>query len=136
MIRVVADTSILVSFAIRYNAVFESIFDYIAENGILLVCDETITELVSVLEREKFRKFISQEDAINYTEGYENISEFITITDHVSACRDAKDDKFLSLAVSGNADCIIAGDHDLLDMGEYQGIPIYSPSDFAARFIC
>ncbi|MBF0137358.1 MAG: putative toxin-antitoxin system toxin component, PIN family [Magnetococcales bacterium] len=127
------DTNILVSFAICHNPAFERMFDWIAENGVLLVCDETISELMLVFAREKFRKYLSHKSVIDYVKWYADISESVVVTSNVSACRDSKDDKFLSLAVSGKADCIIAGDHDLLDMGEYQGIPIYSPSVFVAR---
>ena len=50
------DTNILVSFAIRPNADFESIFDHIAAHGVLLVSEATIAELFDVLSREKFRR--------------------------------------------------------------------------------
>jgi putative PIN family toxin of toxin-antitoxin system len=55
-------------------------------------------------------------------------------TKQVFACRDPKDDKFLSLAITGKADCIIAGDKDLLDMIAYEGIPIYRATDFLKMF--
>jgi len=32
------------------------------------------------------------------------------------ACRDPEDDKFLSCAISANADCIVTGDKDLSDL--------------------
>ena len=57
------------------------------------------------------------------------------VTEHVVACRDPKDDKFLSVAVSGRADCIIAGDKDLLEMVTFGGVPVYRPADFIRLFI-
>jgi predicted nucleic acid-binding protein len=48
----------------------------------------------------------------------------------IQICRDAKDDKFLELAISGKADCIISGDDDLLSIKSFQGIPIVSPRQF------
>jgi len=51
--------------------------------------------------------------------------------------RDADDDWILSTAVAAEADCMVTGDSDLLDLGEYQGIPILSPGsfwEFEARF--
>jgi uncharacterized protein len=56
--RVVVDTNILVSFAIRPNKTFDSIFDHIAEQGVTLVSEDTLAELADVLTREKFRKYI------------------------------------------------------------------------------
>ncbi|MFO5470502.1 MAG: putative toxin-antitoxin system toxin component, PIN family, partial [Dolichospermum sp.] len=52
---------------------------------------------------------------------------------HVQVCRDPKDDKFLSLAIAGNANIIITGDEDLLVLKCYQNIPILSPKDFLAQ---
>jgi putative PIN family toxin of toxin-antitoxin system len=133
--RVVVDTNILVSFAIRPNQDFERLFDYLAGHGVTLISEETIAELFAVLSREKFRLYIPQDSAIDYVEWYAGISESVIVAEHVVACRDPKDDKFLSLAVSGKADCIITGDSDLLDMIAYDGIPIYRAAEFLKLFV-
>jgi len=132
--RVVVDTNILISFAIRPSKDFEKLFDYLADNGVTLISEDTIAELFTVLSREKFRKYIPQDSALDYIDWYIGISESVTVTKQVFACRDPKDDKFLSLAVTGKADCIIAGDKDLLDMIAYEGIPIYRAADFLKLF--
>jgi uncharacterized protein len=62
-----------------------------------------------VLSREKFRKYVPLDQGIDYVEWYAGISEQVIVTEHVIACRDPKDDKFLSVAVAGKADCIMAG---------------------------
>jgi len=132
--RVVIDTNILISFAIRPSKDFERLFDYLSGHGVILISEETVAELFTVLNRPKFRKYITQDSAIDYVEWYIGISEEVTVTEHVTACRDPKDDKFLSLAVTGKADCIIAGDSDLLDMIAYDDIPIYRAADFLEMF--
>ena len=132
--RVVVDTNILVSFAIRPNDNFERLFNYLAKQGITLISDDTIAELFTVLNREKFRKYIRQDSAMDYIEWYIGISGAVTVTESVIACRDPKDDKFLSLAIAGKADYIIAGDSDLLEMIAYKGIPIYRATDFLKLF--
>ncbi len=133
--RVVIDSNILVSFAIRRNPDFEKIFDHIAARWVSLVSEDTLAELFDVLSRERFRKYIPLDQSIDYVEWYAGISEQVIVTRHVVACRDPKDDKFLSLAVSGRADCILAGDHDLLDMVKFNGVPIYRPAEFIRLFI-
>jgi putative PIN family toxin of toxin-antitoxin system len=45
-------------------------------------------------------------------------------------CRDPDDDNILAAAVSGNCDCIITGDKDLLVLKKYEGVEIFSPRDF------
>lgn len=133
--RVVVDTNILVSFAIRPNQTFEAIFDHISEHGTMLVSDATVQELLSVLTRDKFQKYIGLSDAFDFVDWYIALSERVGIAEDVIACRDPKDDKFLSLAVNGHADCILAGDRDLLDMGHFRGIPIHKPAAFIEIFI-
>jgi putative PIN family toxin of toxin-antitoxin system len=132
--RVVVDTNILVSFAIRPNQGFERLFDYLAAHGVTLASEETIAELFAVLSREAFRTYITQESAIDYVEWYAGISEPVAVTEQVAACRDPRDDKFLSLAVAGKADCIVSGDGDLLDMVAYRTIPVYRPAEFLRIF--
>jgi uncharacterized protein len=63
-----------------------------------------------------------------------NESQSIEIKQEVNACRDAKDDKFLELAVNGNADIIITGDADLLILNPFQEIEIITPEIFVSRF--
>ena len=47
------------------------------------------------------------------------------------ACRDSDDLPILVLAQAASADCIVTGDKDLLVLGRFGKIPIYSPRAFA-----
>jgi uncharacterized protein len=47
--------------------------------------------------------------------------------------RDADDDKFLALAVTGQADAIISGDRDLLDRLSHEAFPILTPAQLLRR---
>lgn len=46
------------------------------------------------------------------------------------ACRDPDDDWVLATAVAGEAEVIVTGDADLLDLRTYRGIAILSPRGF------
>ena len=48
----------------------------------------------------------------------------------VSKCRDEDDNIVIETALIGDAVCIISGDKDLLDLMEYERLPIINPSDF------
>jgi len=76
--RVVVDTNILISFAIRPSLDFERLFDYLSLHSITLISVETVEELQNVLNRPKFRKYISQDSALEYSEWYIGISETVT----------------------------------------------------------
>lgn len=53
----------------------------------------------------------------------------VTITD----CRDPKDNKFLALAVSGQATHLVTGDQDLLILHPYRSTSILTPRQFLAE---
>lgn len=56
------------------------------------------------------------------------------MTEEITACRDPKDDKFLELAVSGQATCIVSDDDDLLALDPFRGIRILSVDQFLDSF--
>ncbi|NUM49290.1 MAG: putative toxin-antitoxin system toxin component, PIN family [Anaerolineales bacterium] len=83
-----------------------------------------------VLGREKFNKYVSEEERLEFLSGLLQEVELIEISEPVSECRDPKDDKFLELAVNGKAECIISGDGDLLSLHPFREITIVTPRDF------
>ncbi|MFM7851592.1 MAG: putative toxin-antitoxin system toxin component, PIN family, partial [Flammeovirgaceae bacterium] len=56
--------------------------------------------------------------------------EHIPIIQHITMCRDAKDDKFLEVAINGSASTLISGDNDLLTLNPYNELCIITPSEF------
>lgn len=59
------------------------------------------------------------------------MSRRIPITPPVQACRDPKQDKFLDVALCGQAQALVSGDKDLLALHPFHGIPIWAPAEFA-----
>ena len=70
MIRVVVDTNILVSFAIRPNENFEQMFNFLARQGITLISDDTVSSLyfLGVLWEDRYGAIpiIMKRDSIFY----------------------------------------------------------------------
>ena len=62
------------------------------------------------------------------------LSHEIEPAERVSACRDPDDDKFLEVAVNGNATHLVTGDADLLALHPFRGVAILTPADFVALF--
>jgi len=50
----------------------------------------------------------------------------------VRDCRDAKDNKYLELALAAGADVIVTGDADLLDLDPWRGVRIVRAADYLA----
>lgn len=51
-------------------------------------------------------------------------------TEKIRICRDPKDNKYLELAVSSDANFIISGDKDLLVLHPFRKISILTPDQF------
>lgn len=102
------------------------------ESGYLLVSDETLEELAAVLARPKFDKYLGAADRRRFFELLGRVAIRLEILRPIQACRDPKDDKFLTLAVNGQADALVSGDGDLLDLHPFMGVPILSPASFLA----
>jgi uncharacterized protein len=58
----------------------------------------------------------------------------VEVIEAITDCRDPKDNKFLELAVSGCATCIISGDADLLVLHPFRSIPVMAPNKFLSQF--
>jgi uncharacterized protein len=104
----------------------------------LLVSDvlfsvETLNELRSVLLRPKFNAYSPREERLQFIEDFETFAIPTAVQSTISVCRDPRDDKFLSLAISGNADLILTGDTDLMVLHPFRGINILSPTDYLNR---
>jgi uncharacterized protein len=67
-------------------------------------------------------------------EDLKSLFSFITITEAVNICRGPKDNKYLELANSSNASCLVTGDKDLLILNPFENIPIMTAADFIRQF--
>ena len=83
-----------------------------------------------VLSRPKFDRYITLERRRELIDNLVETIEFINVTEQINECRDPKDNKYLELAVSGKAQCIITGDEDLLVLHPFKQIDILSVQKF------
>ena len=63
------------------------------------------------------------------------MAEQVEVTETITDCRDAKDNKFLELAVSGKATHILSGDGDLLALHSFRGIAVVTPQAFLTSLL-
>jgi putative PIN family toxin of toxin-antitoxin system len=128
--RVVVDTNVLVSqLALPFSVPDEAVRKAVT-NGRLLFSDFTMKELADVLSRPKFDRYVSSENREQFVTWLCDIGEFVPIIRVVHECRDARDDKFLEVALNGKADLILTGDADLLAMHPWRDVAILSPADY------
>jgi len=133
---IVADTNLLISRLLLPNSVPAKALERAIKEGNLIFSIETLEELARVLEQPKFDPYLELEERLIFFQLLGRISQTIPVTRDINACRDPSDDKFLSVAVNGQADCLITGDKDLLVLHPFMGIPVLSPRDYLVRGDC
>lgn len=132
--RFVVDTNVLISALLFKNSVPFRAIELAEKQGIILYSEAILNELEQVLNRKKFNKYLSLEDRQVFLLKFISVSELVSITEKIAVCRDEKDNKFLELAVSGNANVIVTGDLDLLVLNPFQAVEILTPDIFIDRF--
>ena len=106
----------------------------VISKGKIVVSVDTFNEFSDVFIRPKFDKYLSLSKRLTIIEDLKALVKFTHVTVSIDACRDPKDNKYLELAVSSGANCIISGDKDLLVLNPFEGIRILSPSEFLSTF--
>lgn len=126
----VLDTNVLVSRLLMPRGLAAQAVDHALESGVLLFSEATLNELTVVLGREKFDPYVSRTDRQQFVRLLGGVSRIVPISHQVQACRDPKDDKFLDVALVGEARAIITGDQDLLVLDPFHGVRIINPAAF------
>ncbi|MEG3851160.1 putative toxin-antitoxin system toxin component, PIN family [Microcoleus sp. herbarium19] len=132
--RFVVDTNVLISALLFKTSVPFQAIELAEKQGIILYSEATLNELEQVLNRKKFNKYLDLEDRQVFLLKFISSSQLVSITENITVCRDEKDNKFLELAVSGNANVIVTGDLDLLVLNPFQTVEILTPDMFIERF--
>jgi putative PIN family toxin of toxin-antitoxin system len=127
--RIVVDTNVFVSAAIKQASWPASVVRWIDRHGGFIKSKATEDQVIEVLQRP----YIASRMPPSYFDNVRRIfsaAELVIILESIVACRDPTDDKFLELAVNGRADMIVSGDLDLLVLHPFRGIPIIDPAAF------
>jgi putative PIN family toxin of toxin-antitoxin system len=134
IIRVVLDTNVLISALLFKRELTRMVGLWQRGKIIPIISKETFDELRTVLEYPKFSlsraeiKSLIEQEILPFF-------EVVNVNKHgKGACRDPGNDKFISCAISANADCIVTGDKDLSDLKKYQSVRIIHASDFIKMF--
>ena len=133
--RVVIDTNIWISGMLWRGAPGRLL--RMAEQGEIELCvtPSMLGELAAVLSYERLQPRITQlgltsEELVAYALSLSTVFEEPQSEPIVAA--DPDDDIFLHCAVAASASCVVSGDRHLLDLGQYQEIPILSVNEFLA----
>lgn len=126
----VLDTNIIVSTALLKEGKARKALDRAQTSGVVLMSDVILAELEEVLARPKFDKYVTAMERKLFLAVFVKTVQFVRVEETIEVCRDPKDDKYLELAVSGKANCILSGDADLLVLNPFRDIAIVTIQDF------
>jgi uncharacterized protein len=125
--RVVFDTNIYLS-ALTFGGKPEVVFEMARAGKIQLAVSASIlAELASIL-KNKFAW--DDEDVREALMVVGRHAELVKPERRLRVLMDDADNRILECAVEGRADWIVSGDHHLLGLREFRGIPIVRVSDF------
>jgi len=123
------DTNILIS-ALGWTGNPKQVFDKIVNGEVeLVISNEQFNELSEAIEYPKFQFTQQQKD--RFKSLVLELSNFVKPLERIDAVKkDPDDNMVLEAAVAGNAEYIVSGDPDLLELKEFRGIKIRTPRKF------
>ena len=128
---VVLDASTFVSAVLKADSVPErALFRAVTDPNRLILSREVEDEYREVIFRPKFDRFVSIERRQLILDIVVVAAERVEPADQMRECRDPKDDKFLHVALNGEAEAIVTGDADLLVLDPFHGLRILGPAEF------
>jgi putative PIN family toxin of toxin-antitoxin system len=128
-VKIIVDTNLWISFILskKLNQLETLLFT----NKIrILFSAELINELQLTILKPKLKKYFPENAIDEMMDVFEQVIDFIEVTSKVAVCRDSKDDFLLALAKDGEADFLLTGDADLLDISKFENTKIIKFKEF------
>lgn len=80
--------------------------------------------------RIRRRRWMTDDEVATLLEGLAQESMLVPGQAPVQVRRDPADDKFLAAGIEGQADDVVSGDRDLLELDTYRGVRMIRPGPF------
>jgi len=136
-VRAVLDTNVLLS-VLLWRGGPHALIEHVQAGTLTMVSSPVLlAELAEVISRAKFDDILARSN----TSRERSLAEMRQLAEVIvppplpqPVCRDPDDDHVLACALAAQADCIVSGDADLLNLREYQGIRILDVAE-ALRLI-
>jgi len=127
--RIIIDTNLWISYLISKNFIW--IDNLILDKNFRLVfSQELLDEFIEVAQRPKFRRYFSKQDLEKLIKFFDSYGVYFQVVSNINLCRDTKDNFLLALAKDSNADYLLTGDEDLLEIKKIGKTKILSASEF------
>jgi putative PIN family toxin of toxin-antitoxin system len=138
--RVVLDTSVLVSAALRVGSLPHQALRQALAAYDLCTSPETLDELERVLGRRKFDRYLDRPTRVGFValirrSAYLFAVSTADLANVTPPCRNPNDNQFLALAMVAEASILVSSDDDLLVLHPWHGIAVLTPAQFLSTAI-
>lgn len=136
-LRLVIDTNVWISGLLTKSGTPAKLTRHVILTARPVFCVKTFAELQDRLWRPKFDRYVSIEQRQAFLRDVDSVAEWVELDARpdltgLAHSRDPDDDKFIHTALAGEADVLVSGDRDLLDLGRVGELQILSPADALA----
>jgi hypothetical protein len=140
VLRVVVDTNVFVSSLLNKTGSPARVVDAWRSGEYLLVTSPSIIaeiEKVVALPRIRKKYALAVKDIQQLIDLLEKETIIVSGLSHIDTAiaDDPTDQIFLSWALDAGADAIVSGDRHLLNLEQFEGIPIMTVQNFLARLV-
>lgn len=129
---IVFDASTVVSAILKADSIPERALLRAEEVDVLALSAAVDAEFAEVLSRPKFARAIPLARRHRFLRFLREAAIWFDPVVRVTDCRDAKDDKYLELALAAGAETIVSSDDDLLVLHPWRGVRILNPAAYLA----
>ena len=130
MLKIVADTNVLISSLIRKGKPHELILRIDGIEARLISSNVLMNELTSVLAEERIARYVTRSDVERFLRYVGKRTTIVKVRGEFQVVEeDPKDNVVLNTACSGRADYIVSGDRQLIPLREFKGIRIVTVSE-------
>jgi putative PIN family toxin of toxin-antitoxin system len=133
MPSVVLDASTLVGALLKADSVPEKALMLARARATICMSASVAAEIAEVFARPRFADALPSSRVTLVLEIVMGAARWYHPKQAVSDCRDAKDNKYLELALEAQAEIIVSSDQDLFSLNPWRGIAIIAPAEFLAR---
>ncbi|MHC5612579.1 MAG: putative toxin-antitoxin system toxin component, PIN family [Nostoc sp.] len=131
-IKIIIDTNLWISFLIGKE--LKQLQKLLVEETIqVVVSEEILEEIMLVTQRPKLQKYFPPNKVDELIQILRTIGLFINILSEVYLCRDAKDNYLLALAKDSDANFLLTGDKDLLEIAKFENTEIVTYQEFLLK---
>ncbi len=130
---IVLDASVLISAAMGRGSIPDRAVRHAFASDRVAVSEPMIAELIDVFARPRLARFVLPDLRDEVLALLDTSGVFVAPAERVTDCRDAKDNKYLELALAARAATIVSSDDDLLVLHPWRGVRILLPASYLAE---